>query len=235
MGSPASALPLWTAAGAAELLLVARREYDELSGMSSFGGVGMKIVHFGLLMLLAVPLACASAAPAQAAQSQDDLAAAARRAREQRKSQHKAAKVWDNDNIPTAGGVNVVGPPEPVAPAKTPEKSAKQSTSQKSAEAAKKKNSDLEADLKAAKDNLKSLETDLDFAQRKYALDQQSFYQNPNYSSNTSGAAALKDEENQIDAKKQAVQAAKDKVTDLEAKLGSSADSGSKSNDNSEK
>jgi len=82
---------------------------------------------------------------------------------------------------------------------------------------------------------LKSLETDLDFAQRKYALDQQSFYQNPNYSSNTSGAAALKDEENQIDAKKQAVQAAKEKVADLEAKAGSSTDSGSKSNGNSEK
>lgn len=195
----------------------------------------MKIAHFGLWMLLAVPLACASAAPAPAAPSQDTLAAAARRAREEQKNQPKAAKVWDNDNIPKAGGVNVVGSAAPAAAAKTPEKGAKKSTSPKSAEAAKEAETDLKSELRAAKDHLKSLETDLDFAQRKYALDQQSFYQNPNYPSDTSGAAALKDEENQIDAKKQAVQTAKDKVAGLEAKLASATDSNSKSNDHSSK
>jgi hypothetical protein len=225
------------AAGAAELLLAARREYDELSRVSGFGGVSMKIVHLGLLMLLAAPLACASATAAQTGQQQDALAAAARRAREQQKTQPKAAKVWDNDNIPTAGGVNVVGQAAPaeLPSAKTPETSAKEAAPKESAEEAKKKKSDLDANLKAAKDNLNNLETDLDFAQRKYALDQQSFYQNPNYSSDTSGAAALQDEENQIDAKKQDVQAAKDKIADLEAKLASSTDSGSNSNDNSAK
>jgi cytoskeletal protein RodZ len=37
------------------------------------------------------------------------LAAAARRAREQKKDSAKPAKVFDNDNIPTTGGVSTVG------------------------------------------------------------------------------------------------------------------------------
>src|SRR5579862_9260886 len=46
-----------------------------------------------------------SQAPAQ----QDSLAEAARKAREQKKEAPKAAKVFTNDNIPTAGGVSTVG------------------------------------------------------------------------------------------------------------------------------
>lgn len=47
-----------------------------------------------------------SAAPAP---PQDSLAAAARKAREQKKEAPKAAKVFDNDNMPTTGGINTVG------------------------------------------------------------------------------------------------------------------------------
>src|SRR5580704_18545968 len=39
----------------------------------------------------------------------DPLAAAARKAREQKKDQPKPARVFDNDNIPTHGGVSAVG------------------------------------------------------------------------------------------------------------------------------
>lgn len=49
-----------------------------------------------------------ASAPAPAPQ-QDSLAAAARKAREQKKDAPKATKVFDNDNIPTSGGVNTVG------------------------------------------------------------------------------------------------------------------------------
>src|SRR5580693_6480457 len=49
-----------------------------------------------------------SAEPAQAAPV-DPLAAAARKAREQKKDQPKPARVFDNDNIPTQGGVSSVG------------------------------------------------------------------------------------------------------------------------------
>src|SRR5579862_2923851 len=47
-----------------------------------------------------------SAAPAS---QQSSLADAARKAREQKKEAPKAAKVFDNDSIPTTGGINTVG------------------------------------------------------------------------------------------------------------------------------
>jgi hypothetical protein len=47
-----------------------------------------------------------SAAPAP---QQESLADAARKAREQKRETPKAAKVFDNDSIPTTGGINTVG------------------------------------------------------------------------------------------------------------------------------
>jgi small-conductance mechanosensitive channel len=49
------------------------------------------------------------------ASQQDSLAAAARRAREQKKDAAKPAKVLDNDNLPDKGGISTVG----AAPAAT--------------------------------------------------------------------------------------------------------------------
>jgi len=55
----------------------------------------------------------------QAAQTppaqEDSIAAAARRAREQKKDTAKPAKVFDNDTIPTKGGVSTVGNSSPTA------------------------------------------------------------------------------------------------------------------------
>jgi hypothetical protein len=65
-------------------------------------------------------------APAPAAQTQtparqeDSLAAAARRAKEQKKDASKPAKVFDNDNIPTHGGISTVGNDSASAAATTP-------------------------------------------------------------------------------------------------------------------
>ncbi|HVB88309.1 MAG TPA: hypothetical protein VNK23_16730 [Candidatus Dormibacteraeota bacterium] len=204
----------------------------------------MRVAHCGSLIVLALALPVLSAqalraAPAQSEQSPDALAAAARRAREQQKNQPKPAKVWDNDNIPTSGGVDVIGQTassaEPPASANTSATAAKKSTAETGAASSKKDKSALEDQVKSAKEVLKTLQTDLDFAQRKYKLDQQDFYQNPNYSSNESGAAALQAEQDQIDTKKQAAQAAKEKLTDLEAKLAKASDAGSSSNDTSAK
>jgi chromosome segregation ATPase len=50
-----------------------------------------------------------SSQASSAASQQDPLAAAARKAREERKTAPKAAKVFDNDNLPTAGGISTVG------------------------------------------------------------------------------------------------------------------------------
>jgi len=63
-----------------------------------------------------------SSAPAakQQPNQEDSLAAAARRAREQKKDAAKPAKVFDNDTIPTHGGISTVGEAAPLEPGKTP-------------------------------------------------------------------------------------------------------------------
>lgn len=50
-----------------------------------------------------------SPAKSQAAPQQNSLVEAARRAREEREKGPKAAKVFTNDNLPTAGGISSVG------------------------------------------------------------------------------------------------------------------------------
>lgn len=50
-----------------------------------------------------------------AAPQEDSLAAAARRAREQKKDVPKTGKVFDNDNMPSEGGISTVGAETPAA------------------------------------------------------------------------------------------------------------------------
>lgn len=203
----------------------------------------MKLARCGWMIVLAAmcsaaPHALASSqdsqsAPAQKSKSQTDpLAAAARKAREQQKTQPKSTKVWDNDNIPTSGDVDVVGANAQGSSA-TSTSNGSQSV-ESTAEAGEQNgesgepNSDLEAQLKSAKADLKSAQSQLDFLQRKFALDQQNFYRNPNYASDDAGAKSLQNEQNQIAAKKQDVDAAQKKVDDLTAKANAAGAKNSK-------
>lgn len=194
----------------------------------------MKLAHCGLLILLAAicsaaPSALASARQSQSATAQnsksqtDPLAAAARRAREKQKGEQKPAKVWDNDNIPSSGGVDVIGakPQGSTAGSEANGSPSAESTSDADAQNAEpsESSSDLEEQLKSAKADLKSAQSRLDFLQRKLALDQQNFYRNPNYASDDAGAKALQTEQDQINSKKQDVAAAQKKVDDLAAKV----------------
>jgi hypothetical protein len=67
-----------------------------------------------------VPASASAATPTQtstsAPASQDPLAEAARKAREQKKEEHKPPRVFTNDDLPTSGGISTVGQ----APAPTP-------------------------------------------------------------------------------------------------------------------
>ena len=74
----------------------------------------MKTAPWVVMASLILPLQIAAARPQQTApatgrQQEDPLAAAAAKAREQQKKDGKAPKVWSNDNLPTAGGISVVG------------------------------------------------------------------------------------------------------------------------------
>ena len=81
----------------------------------------MRIAHGKLKISPLAPLAALAVAAlfcagSAFAQDQDNsIAAAARRAQEAKKDQPKAAKVYDNTNIPSTGGVNVVGQEPPAA------------------------------------------------------------------------------------------------------------------------
>ncbi|HKS80922.1 MAG TPA: hypothetical protein VJR23_05410 [Candidatus Acidoferrales bacterium] len=204
----------------------------------------MRIAHWGLIALLALPAEIAAAQsqqdqapaqqsqqaqPSQQAQSSqqkpDALAEAARRTREQKKDQSKSAKVWDNDTIGSASGtINVVGQAaapadNTAAPAAADQGATAGQANTAAAPAKQQDNVAITADLNAAKDKLQNLQKDLDLMQRKLALDQQTFLSNPNHDSDAEGASALKNQQDQITSKQQDVADAQKAVDALQAKL----------------
>ncbi len=186
----------------------------------------MKLAKWGFAILLASPIATVPACSAQSqdaaqsSQQQDALAAAARRAREEKKDQPKAAKVWDNDNIPSSpGAVSVIGDANQSAPA-----SSDQGVQGQAAPANAKDKAAKSAAIDADQQQLKSLKTDLDIAQRKLVLDQQMYYGKPDYSSDRAGAAALKDEQGRIDAKQQEIDDLQKKIDALRSQSGPASD-----------
>jgi hypothetical protein len=207
------------------------------------GECAMKLAKWGLAILLASPIAIVPAVSAQSqdsaqGQQQDALAAAARRAREEKKDQPKAAKVWDNDNIPSSPGtVSVVGDSSQSGAAssdqgdqsaQSQDQAASSADSNEQAQPANDKDKAAKAaEVDADQQQLKSLKTDLDIAQRKLVLDQQMYYGKPDYSSDKAGAAALKDEQDQIAAKQQEIDDLQKKIDALQAE---SAAAGNNSN-----
>jgi hypothetical protein len=176
----------------------------------------MNIARWAFTVLLAAPL-CAGYALAQD-QQDDSLAAAARRAQEAKKDQPKAAKVYDNDSIPTTGAVNVVGQDQPAGGATTDTSNAQSAQETKPAPTAAEL-AGLSADAAAAKQRLADLKADLDVAQRKFALDQQTYLSNPNHDMDKAGAAALDGEKADIAAKADAVADAEKELAAAQAKL----------------
>jgi hypothetical protein len=173
---------------------------------------------------------------ATAHEQEDSLAQAARRAREEKKQEPKAAKVWTNDNIPTKPSnlsvVRETGSAESSATAASAETKTDQGAGaavDNGSESIEERKAALQKDLDAAKEQLKSVRTDFDILSRKHVLDQQMYYSKPEYSSDTQGAAMLKDEETEMASKKQDVDAAQKKVDDLTAKLKELEDEASKS------
>ena len=153
-----------------------------------------------------------NAAPTQPGQ-EDSLAAAARRTREQKKTQTKtAAKVYSNEDLPSTGTINVVG--SGVAPnSSQPGQPSSQAVA--SAETVRVSS----AALSAAREKLASAQKDLDILQRKYNLDQQMFISNPNHDHDYTGSEALKSEQQQMNQAQDAVLAAQKEVDDLQAKV----------------
>jgi hypothetical protein len=190
----------------------------------------MKLAHWGLAILIAAPAGLALArqqTDQQTGQQDVSLAAAARRAREEKKQQAKSPKVWTNENVPkNPGSVSVVGQLELTSAAPNPDDAASSdkkptapaTPAAKTTSTADKKAS-IEEQLLAAKETLQTLQNDFDILQRKFTLDQQTYLGKPDYASDKAGGAALKDEQDQLDAKQQEMMDAQTKIADLQAQL----------------
>jgi hypothetical protein len=183
----------------------------------------MRTARWAFTILLLTPLAASLFAGTTRAQDQDQdssLAAAARRAQEQKKDQPKAAKVWDNNNLPTTAPVSVVGQ-EPAAAGSSTTDTTNSSTPAADAKPAPTaaEIAQLNSGLDVAKQRLSDLKADLDVAQRKYALDQQTYYGKPDFAADKSGAAALASEKSDVDAKADAVAAAEKLLASLQIKV----------------
>ena len=164
------------------------------------------------------------------AQSQSDsaqsVAEAARRAREQKKEKPKPARTFTNDDIPpTSPGIAGKEPAEANGAIKpSPEESAavgKKDTEEKAPapandEQAKQKKAENAAALERAKKLLAQSESELDVAQRKALLDNESYYSKPDFANDKDGKANLDAEAQQIDDKKKAVEELKARVAELQ-------------------
>lgn len=184
----------------------------------------MKIARWSLGLLLAATMGMPAGITRAMPQSQDDsVAGAARRSQAEKASQPASQKVWTNDNIPqTPGAISVVGIVQ-AAPAEngasgiaTPPGPA--ATAVKATDTVAKRSA-IQADLDAAKEQLKSATSDLDILTRKRVLDAQSYYGKPDYVADTAGAAQLQQEQADVDTKKQETDALQKKVDDLQSQL----------------
>jgi hypothetical protein len=194
----------------------------------------MKIAHWGLGILLVMPMGIAAGQaqpPAQDAQAPapapaDSLAAAARQAREAKKDQPKPARVWNDDTIPKSNdAISVVGqtpasndgaagaPGDATAAPAAATGTAGGGATGAGSRAA------LESAIANAKEKLATVKVDLDLLQRTYTLDSQMYYIKPDYASDTDGAAKLKDEQDQITAKQQEMDDVQKKIDDLNAEF----------------
>jgi hypothetical protein len=153
------------------------------------------------------------------AQSQDSqsVAEAARRARAQKKTTDKPAKVITDDTLvvkkgdvqsATAEQLRIPGSPE--TPAQPAAGAANAPGSQNASD-----NEQTRALLKqrvALKEKIKDVQSDLDLLQREFQLDQDAFYSSPNYANNASGKAKL-------DAMKQRIADKQQELDRLKAEL----------------
>jgi hypothetical protein len=196
----------------------------------------MKIAHWGLGILLVMPLGIAAGQaqpPSQNAQEPapaptDSLAAAAKQAREAKKDQPKPARVWNDDTIPKSNAaISVVGqtPDDNGGAAAAPGDAAAAPPAAAAngagggAAAGGGNRKALEGSIANAKERLATIKVDLDLLQRTYTLDSQMYYIKPDYASDTDGAAKLKDEQDQIAAKQQEMDDEQKKIDDLNAEL----------------
>jgi hypothetical protein len=155
-------------------------------------------------------------------QQAQSLAEIARQVRAERKNAPKASIVWTNYNLPTQGGVSVVGQPvgnmETATALATNDESTILGSGARNPGNGAARAAELNSQLAQARQRLASLRIDLDLIQRRLTLDQHQFDSNPNGAADKDGAAHLRAERQQLADKARAVALAESEVAALEQK-----------------
>ncbi len=173
---------------------------------------------------LAVSIVLASALlPAAAfAQSQDSVAEAARRARAQKKNSEKAAKIITDETLEVKKGDVQSAAAEQLRMPGTPETPAAQpapaNAPSSAAQNEKKASEDekLAKELAALKEQIKQAQSDVDLAKREQALQQDTYFSNPDYVHDTAGKAKLDAMKQQITDKQQELDRLKARLAELQ-------------------
>jgi hypothetical protein len=190
----------------------------------------------GLLLTVCVLPGTAAGQSEGAGQSDDSVADAARRAREQKKNA-KPVRMLTNDDlpaapVPAAEGQAATAPGEQMADQAGKDQSKAGAKAEKAAadtnEAGKEKRAEkkarIEATLKQAKADLAQSDGELHVLQRKEALDSDSYYSKTDYREDTAGKATLDQDAQDISDKKNQVETIKSKIADLTAELAELSD-----------
>jgi len=198
---------------------------------------GSQIVMLALVAGLAVSVspvfgqqqnaapASQSSTSANQAPAAGSPADAARKARKQKKQQAKPAHVWNDENLPKGGGVNVVGQPEnagAAANANSPEAGAgaAQAGPPAAAPLSPKEQGQLQSAVQEAQDKIADLKKDVDIAQRKLSLDSDMYYGKPDYAADREGKKALDNEQAALKDKRLELEQAEKELAELQAKVG---------------
>lgn len=202
--------------------------------MRSYSSIFAKSLPLVLVCACAFPLA--ASAQSQNSSDQQSVADAARKARAQKQTSAKPARVITDDTISRASKEDAPAPQASAAPASAP---APASADQPSSDAAAPSASSAPqipvespqthevtaAEVAQAKQLLADAEKDLDLLKRQLALQEDSFYSNPDRSRDASGKAALDALQQSINEKIPNVEQLKARVAELTGMLGPAANS----------
>jgi hypothetical protein len=174
-----------------------------------------------LRLAVSVVLASALLPAAAFAQPQDSVAEAARRAREKKKTAAKPAKVVTDETLDVKKGDVQSAAAEQLRMPGTPETQAQPAPANAPSSAApgEKKGSEdekLAKELAALKEQIKQAQSDLDLAQRGQALQQDTYFSNPDYVHDTAGKAKLDAMKQQIIDKQQDLDRLKARLAELQ-------------------
>lgn len=176
-----------------------------------------------LRQLFPVVLAATLFSAAAVAQSQDteSVAEAARRARAQKKTAAKPAKVVTDDDIKPATPASSESLPAPAPSAAGASSDAQAPANAGSAATPGTKDEKAAKELAELKAMIKETQSDIDLLQRKQSLEQDSFFSNPDYSRDNGGKAKLDALKQQVSDKQVDLEKLKAHLLDLQAALDS--------------